>query len=666
MRRAVNSPLAIDQYFLGCRDIAADKAIVDAMPHVPESRQRNLLHILFEHGADEGLEAVPTLFHHLGKTAQSDVIANAAQLFGALRATSRHPETQTRLNSVQIIQRSLNPRLAYLAAIALNDAAVQVRAEAAATIRNLTIHHWRTHYETRLVLQDLSSDAPTPDAAADRNLAHAIVQTLQMIRDERGHLLEALRDAVGNFDTHHRTEVLQAAMLLAEELEQSLFHPNTLKRGKITQAMMELFTDQITPELAPFVYIALCHPEPRRRVLNALAATRNDDFFVGMIRCHWLAREPRIRRGLAFVRSLAWLADPMHAAFSLPADAATLAPGWLITLGIPTDQKIALLRQFTLIDNPAANRAAVWALVQINVPASTLALRELLDHENPALRRIVELELKHRRRIEDRLVPTRLNRPEGWARMLHRAAINEEFESLWNRFDQLDPREAGAAGPCALRYISGFTTQVQVRLVSNQAADRLRAVRLIIALNVAPEFARTLFNMANDPDAEVRAATLEAVARVHDETARRILERALADNNPLVQTAAIDALDYINDRRRAELVAPHCDSLHAPVRAAAVRVLLRLHKPDGANELLRMLNDPRPDHRCHALWIIDLLKLTPLHARVSEMCHNDPDPRIERIAHHVARRLLKASNSPNPAASTQPALAPKPAEETAS
>ncbi len=649
----MDATLNIDQLVLASRDIAADKAIVDALPHVSEGRQRNLLRILFSHVTDEGLEAVPALYHHLGKAAQSDVIANAAHLFGALRATSRHSDTQTRLNSVQIIQRSLNPRLAYLAAIALNDGAAQVRAEAAATIRHLTMHHWRTHTETRQVLQDLSSDAPGPDAAADRNLAHAIVQTLQLIRDERGHLLEALRDAVGNFDTHHRTEVLQAAMLLAEELEPSLFHPNTLKRGKITQAMMELFTDQVTPELAPFVYIALCHPEPRRRVLAALAATRSDEFFVGMIRCHWLAREPRIRRGLACIRSLAWLADPMHAAFSLPADAAALAPGWLVTLGIPTDQKIALLRQFTLIDNAAANKAAVWALVQLNVPASTLALREILDHEEPALRRIAEFELKHRRRIEGRLVPTRLNRPEAWARMLHRAAIDEEFESLWNRYDQLDPREAGAAGPCALRYISGFATQVQVRLVSNQAADRLRAVRLIIALNVASEFARTLFNLANDPDAEVRAATLEAVARVHDETARRILERALADDNPLVQTAAIDALDQINDRRRADLVAPHCDSLHAPVRAAAVRVLLRLHKPDGANELLRMLGDPRPDHRCHALWIIDLLKLTPLRARVSEMCHNDPDSRIERIAHHIARRLLKVSPAPGHAPATQ-------------
>lgn len=659
----MNVTLNIDKLFLAGRDIAADKAVIDALPHVSEDRQRSLLRILFTHGADEGLEAVPPLFHQLGRAAQSDVIANAALLFGALRVTSRHPETQTRLNSVQIVQRSLNPRLAYLAAIALNDGAVQVRSEAAATIRNLTTHHWRTHHETRQVLQDLSSETPGPDAAADRDLAHAIVQTLQMIRDERGHLLEALRDAIGSFDTHHRTEVLQAAMLLADELEPSLFHPNTLKRGKITQAMMEVFSDQVTPELAPFVYISLCHPEPRRRVLNALAATRNDEFFVGMIRYRWLAREPRIRRGLAHVRSLAWLADPMHAAFSLPTDAATLAPGWLIHLGIPTDQKIALLRQFTLIDNNAANKAAVWALVQINVPASTLALREILDHECPALRQIAELELKHRRRIEDRAVPTRLNRPEGWARMLHRAAIDEVFESLWNRFDQLDPREAGAAGPCALRYISGFATQVQVRLVSNQAADRLRAVRLIIALNVAPEFARTLFNMANDPDADVRAATLEAVARVHDETARRILERALADDNPLVQTAAIDALDQINDRRRAELVAPYCDSQHAPVRAAAVRVLLRLHMPEGANQLLRMLNDPRPDHRCHALWIIDLLKLTPLRARVAEMCHNDPDSRIERIAHHIARRLLKASATPDPAPSAQIATHGKAIEE---
>ncbi|MFQ5429326.1 MAG: hypothetical protein ACE5E1_03355, partial [Phycisphaerae bacterium] len=58
--------------------------------------------------------------------------------------------------------------------------------------------------------------------------------------------------------------------------------------------------------------------------------------------------------------------------------------------------------------------------------------------------------------------------------------------------------------------------------------------------------------------------------------------------------------------------------------------------------LIAMLRDPRADHRCAALWIVDQLKLTAISSRISDMANSDPDPRIARIARQVARRLQRA------------------------
>jgi len=180
---------------------------------------------------------------------------------------------------------------------------------------------------------------------------------------------------------------------------------------------------------------------------------------------------------------------------------------------------------------------------------------------------------------------------------------------------------------------------VQVKLNSKRSSDRLRALRLILALSLCDHFEKDIFAAANDTSPEVRAAAMAALGQIGGETSRRICERALCDRSPLVQAAAIDALDQMRAERRAELVGPKTDSEDADVRAAAVRCLLKMRMQKAAGALITMLQDDRADHRCAALWVVDQLKLATLAPRISEFARSDPDPRIARIGQHVARRL---------------------------
>lgn len=643
---------------------AADEALLAGLPEVSPPVQNQIVRALLKRGTDAGLRGLPPLFFRLNEEAQSQIVAQSARMFTALRACVASSSPQTRQNTLDIVRRSGNPRLAYLATHAIHDGAQKIRAEAAITVLELVQKHISSRTETIRILHDTGESSP--------ELMHTVFETMRIVADEHKFLLAALREAVEHYESHHRPEVIEAAMLLAPDLEKCLFDQATIKRGKLTHAMLELIGGELEPRFVPFVYVALCHPELRRRIVPKIAACRSIEFFAEFIRWHWLARDANIRKSLAYVRNVEWLEDGFEAAFNLPPDVAARMPSWLLALGLSSNQKVALLLNCLIVDNAAANRAAVWALVDIDTPASTVALESLLDHDNSAIKTIAKMEIARRRRTI-RQAPRRSElrgRPPEWVAMLDRANLKEEFEDFWQNFEHIHPAQALAAGKHVLKYVTGFSTQLQLKLLSQNSADRFRAIRLAVALALCEHFQKDIFAAANDKTPEIRAASMTALGHIGGETSRRILERGISDASDAVQAAAINALDKMGAKRREELVLPRIESENADVRAAAVRCLLRLRVPASANALVQMLHDPRPDHRCAALWIADQLKLAALAQRIQNLAQSDPDPRISRVAMHVVKRLQKddgAKPGPGPApAKTATTASPEAADDKVS
>ncbi len=622
----------------------ADEALVAGLLFVDADLQCRLVDMLFDRGQTVGLEALPQLYDKLGEVSRGRIVGRASRLFSALRTCIRGPEVQTRLNTLQIIRASENLRLAYLVALAMHDGAAKVRAGAAITLLELSERYSATYAETTSALRE----------TADHDVAvmKPVVETLKMLREERQYLLTALRDTLESYESHHRPEILDATMIHADELEDALFKNSTLKRGKLTHAMLEILSDVFTEgsttrtggsaPYASFVYVALRYPELRRRVTTLLSNHHDVDFFVEFIRRGWLARDPGNRRHLISVRLLAWLGDGFEPAFTLPPDVAVMLPGWLSSFGLPADQKVAILQNFLLIDNPEANRAAIWALIRIHTPASTLALQGALEHESLSVRRMAEFELAHRRRLEHRQVHhARNDRPPEWAQLLERVGISEDFEDLWRKFEGLHPAQAQLAGRFAPEFIEGWSPHVQNKVMDSHPAERLRAVRFIAALRLSDRFRKDLFSLANDPIPEIRAAAMSALTGVGEATSRRILERGLSDDSPVVQAAAIEALDSMGALKSPGSLLPKTDSEDAGVRAAAIRALLKMHIPQSAIALVTMMHDPRVEHRCTALWIVDQMRLSAISARVRDLAEHDKDPRVARTAQQVLRRLKR-------------------------
>lgn len=627
--------IKILDFLRSAADPAADDAILAALEMVPPEMHLQLVDLLIARESPTGLAGTINLYDQLEPMARSRIVGSTARLFATLRTSIRSSRNQTRLNALQIIRRSENPRLAYLAALAIHDGAVKIRAEGAVTLREMSLRHLTNHIQTTAILRDADEDGGS--------LATTIVATVKMIIEERQFLLSAMEDALASFESHHRAEVLEAAMLFADQLEDQLFTKNAMSRGKLTQAMLEIIGEHLAKKFVPFLYVSLKYPELRRRVIDLISACKDTEFFAEFIRQHWLIGDPAIGKGLGQLKTLEWLGDGFEPSFSLPADVAAIAPGWVVALGIPLEQKVAVLLNFLLIDNPAANRAAIWALRMIEAPGASLALQSAMEHEDAVVRTIAARELEFRKQREVAVRPRiNGNRPPEWSALLESAGLNEEFEDLWLNFERVSPARARIAGKKALEFIPGLSIQLQNKLTGNQPIDRIRALRLIMALELADHFKREVFSITNDPTPEVRATAIRALGRIGDLTSRRILERALAQDTSIVQAQAIEALEQIGGLKETGLFTPLLESEDANVRAAAVRVLLKLRVPKAASVLVAMMQDARAEHRCMALWVIDQYRLAAIAPRLREMVKNDPDPRIARTAQQVLKRLERA------------------------
>src|SRR6266540_2588444 len=129
-------------------------------------------------------------------------------------------------------------------------------------------------------------------------------------------------------------------------------------------------------------------------------------------------------------------------------------------------------------------------------------------------------------------------------------------------------------------------------LSAPEAGKRLRAVRALEALGsraAAPLLASAL---GREPEAEVKAALLAALARFKEPFAADLAERELADPRPAVRVAALDALAAVADGRAQEKVAGALSDESPLVRRRAA-LLLGFTSGDRAEDALAVaLCDP--------------------------------------------------------------------------
>jgi len=620
-------------------NLAADDALLETLAAGETAYATAAVATLLRRGYPVGLVGLVGLFHRFDAPLQQQLIQHIDSLFSALRESIRARESQTRLNVIELIHRSGNFRCCYLLALALRDNSVGVRHQGAIALRHLV----DAAYDKRWRMSDQLARSGELSGEQVRQKAAELKTDVEELK----YLVAGLLEAVQAFGVHLRMEVAEAVALLAPAMPDLFWKLLSQKPSTLAHATLEVLESSDEPRLAQFAYLALAVAGLRRQVARSIATRRSQAFMTELIRQAWLISDVHIRRGLASVKSLDWLAAGVEPLLELPDELYPSAVTFITACGLNPDSKVELFGDLLLLGSRAAQRAALWGLVDMPTARSDQLLRTVLAWSDLELSPIALHELVRRRPKDlpiSALDHTRRSLPVPLTPD-QRDAVKHDFQEYWDKFDQLDESTRISAGGELARALPELLERLRAYMVSARPSDRVRALKIVNLLALGSHLQLAVARLACDSDRIVRSAAMIALGQMGGPISERILHRGLRDEDKRVQANAIESLDRLAAADQAPQLRGKLDDGDNRVRANAVRALLKLKMPEAARALLSMIEDPNRMHRASAIWLIEQLDIIGLTARVIMLADEDPDPYIRRKAAKAAGVLDRARAS---------------------
>ncbi|MEH2146675.1 HEAT repeat domain-containing protein [Nostoc sp.] len=175
----------------------------------------------------------------------------------------------------------------------------------------------------------------------------------------------------------------------------------------------------------------------------------------------------------------------------------------------------------------------------------------------------------------------------------HPEAIASIVELLKNDNDEDEELKAIAATALGQMGTVAIASLTELLLDQN---TRLLAVRSLCCIR-QPETITPLLSVVQDPQAAIRAATIEALSSFHDERVPPVLLKALDDTAATVRRAALLGLGFRPDLHQAlDLITrlqPKLYDFNLDVRCAAAVTLSRIGSDDAAKHLFDLLISPQ-------------------------------------------------------------------------
>ena len=619
---------AIFSVLKGADTAAADHALAAALICVDGPTARMAVETLLARRTREGLKALVACWHRLDPALCELALTYAGPIFGVLRDAFASTDEQTRVNVVRIISKAKFYRAAYLLDSAARDRAPAVRDAAAGVLHQLA--------------EALNEPPPTrviePDMEVTPDELRGYMVELESRQEDRRQLAAAVEGALASFDLHQHVGVVLAAMWLVDDLGPRLWKAILVPGSRLTRAAQGVLARDNDPRIIPFMVQALGYSEFRPAVTHALASCSDQTFLEAWFRESWRLAQHKTAKVLGAVRDLGCTRNQLLDVICLPDEAQKQFPRCILATGLADEIKVEVIKEMHRRGQPAARRAALWALVGVQDQHATSVLRSIAAEADAEHAVIARRELA-RRRPADYPLDTILQQQSQSA-----PAAAEEAERMtsvvyWLSFDRMSEldkirqgKELLTSGRMPREAVCGW-------LGSMEPSDRVRALRIVSLLGMTPDYEEHLYRLCRDAHAEVRSAAVAALGKLPTATTRRLLQNTLYDPDPRVQANTVEALDQLGaESVKGELVL----KLTSPdnrTRANAVKALLKLGVRTAASTLLLMLQNENRAHRASALWLVEQMHLLPLASRIMEMAETENDTQIRERAKALARRM---------------------------
>jgi len=593
---------------LHTRNLAADDALVLAIPRLEPDEQAQAIDILFQRDHDAALGQLVALYGTADEHLRQQLRDHADALSAGARICMTDERLEARQSAIELIRASRSGRLAYLLAEGLRHPCRKTVQLAAEALAELTDHL-----------------AGGPESASAR---------VSQARTAQTYLAAALRTALASWPLHLRPEVIQAVARMAAPLEDAILASADDPRSNVARALINVLAGSQDARLAGLCLRALRSQSLRVAAANLLVEVRTENFRTALVDDAWLLADDDVRRSCSRVREFACLRDEADVLAEANAGRARAAVRLIATFGGRHHSRVQVLRNLCVGTSAEAARAALWALIDDRSDEATEVLNGLSARSSVPLREVIRLEL--RRRTYGTFAARGVRAAASEMNISERTDMQSAFEPYWSAFDTLPETDRISIGKAVLEGVPDFAAQLRAKWAEGADADRLRFLMLVQALGLAASFESEIYAAASDQGSHIRSLSAALLATLDTATSRRLLRSALNDTDERVQANAIESLENLGASAETALM---LDKLNAPasrVRANAVKVLVNLGMREGAHALFEMLaSDAAPD-RLSALWVVERMRLQNLFTRIETMVEGDPDTRVRARA----RRLL--------------------------
>ena len=580
---------------------------------------------LIKRGHPQALAGIVRHLHLLPKPLQNKLLGSIKELEPGVRIVAAEQDPQVGLNLIHLIVRSRCYHLAYLLSIQLQKDDHQIHRAASAGLLELA-------WGLRLGSGSMDERVATHVRAMDN----------------------ALSEALSSYHKHHQHIILMAAAALASTMSGRL---SRMLSDRLSRPYAHL--RQIVPRMdhpminrAILFYAGVVNLRPI--VVEALRSRdvvrRLDDILHG---AHMLCLS-RVRATVRKVTSAHHLLPDDKQMQAMEPSTLRSLPRWVATVHADHADKARVLAHLIERDDPMARLMAMRGLMRIGERSADEQLVRMCLDPDPAMARSALRHLMLRRwEGLERLMQLLLKSQHAdLRRIAERHLLGSDFTRFWDQWDGLEPRLRVLAGVKLMRRDPNFHQHLLAALHRTEAADRFKSVMMIRHLNLAEHFRNELIHLIHDEHPRVGAAAVAALGPM-DKPPRfkSLLLGLLKHPNDRIRANAIESLQRTDDLigARKALVELASSGQGNRSRACAVAALWAMDSKTARDCLNIMLGDPRPRHRCSAIWVVEKYSLQDMRGRLELIHTADSNPKVRRASERALDRLTAAAVQAEPA-----------------
>ncbi len=392
-------------------------------------------------------------------------------------------------------------------------------------------------------------------ASSLTNLADALFQDLAGTRDERRrrdpqlsrrNAVTALESSVRRYPRHQRSEPLEAFLQLTtrdnaavtrflNDVHESTFVP-----------LLQVLHGSSRPGVLRLLIGFLDDPRPPSAGLTSLFRRTDRRCVEALLKKLGGEPSPTIRNNLKHVDNIAWLGD--HALIAELEDAQQQSLVRLVTLvSLKRDEIVKALDHLAQRGKPGGRRAALEGLRIYNgADVNVVVLRALRDAD-------VYVQAAALGQLRSRGIPgaltsliDALDSPSRPVRDAARSNLEEfSFKRFLPAFDMMEEEVRRTTAGLVRKIDYSAPQQLREELESPQGKRRMRALRVVAAMDLSQELEDAVLERADDEDHMVRVEAARVLAIAPSAAAQEKLLSMAADPSFSVREAAWSAMEDV-------------------------------------------------------------------------------------------------------------------------